>query len=1461
MANSEARTSIDAAPALKDEYDVFLNFRGEDTRHNFTDFLYDRLVDAGVHVFRDEEKLPVGEEIGGNLLHAINSCTLYIPIFSPTYASSKWCLRELVHIRHNFSESEGQKSIFPIFFHVEPNDIKLKTQLYTEDFSRHEKESPKEVEAWREALAKVDEIKGWKVKKDQSQATIVKLVVEKVLKELKIKQKSVPKHLVGHDDRVNDLTELLDVKQLDVRFIEIYGMGGMGKTTIAKVLFNKLCAHFGKYCSFLEDVRERSTKEGIVQLQKKIISDIGGFGSVEKIDDCEEGMRRIGATLSNKKVLVVLDDVDEKVPIKSLIGNSKLVQGSRIIITTRDKDILPVGGFEGDIHPYEILKMDDTPALQLFCWHAFDRDFPSDDYHERSCEIVLLMEGLPLAIEVVGSLLKGKKEDFWDNMLVMLREEPGKKILDKLKISYDDLEYGEQQIFLDIACFLFNEKKTDATYIWDDCKFFPAIGIDVLTKRCLIKILDNNKLWMHNQLINLGKHIVRQESPSNPGKRSRLWVAEEARGVIKSKERKEEVQGIDIDGLNYTIEIKHEEFERLENLRLLKLGNGTYAADFAECCSKLRWISWHSPHWDLRGDNMYLNHLVVFKLHNASFTDDAKAWDLIKMARNLKVLALTQCGGITTIPDFSKCLSLKRLTLAHCNRLKRIESFIRDIELLIELEIEWCEGLTNLPEEVGALVKLVRFSLRGCSGLSELPSSLGNLTSLMELDLSKTSIAKLPNSMNGLLKLESFLLTDKTMMEFPKFIGKLRSLRLLSLPKNGSYSSEHHVWQLPSGISMLEILEELDLSVCDETTSETPVGIVDLSCFRILNLTSTQICEIPRNIDVLHHLQALNLRNCHEIQESSELPSRTNNMLHQHASSPPELDSLSRLDLKTDGKLSSSLLRLDLLCSSFKWADLLPSSLILRNLTTLEFYYVEVEDIPLDRLPGLESLTVHSCELLQRLTISSENLRQAHLSSCPDLVNISFSFSEKLESFFVFGCASLATINWLDRMRNLEKLEIQQCNELTDVWGLEHLESLKSLKVRACMSLRRCIDPSWTNIPEDCLVEIQGCGDFFKDSTPSDPPGMPLLRYVQEILLDKSNFESKSDKTGTEGGKKATAWWKKIRVWRTSKESGNKEIEKEKMELPFTIRFHLGVKESSKQLEFVGGITRENEDVTPDSVTYKRLIANVKGFGFCSKRMWYKTPGEFNDLPTEIRSDEQVKGMVQQASKRGLIHLYVEGGVDSEGEYNDQIREMFGEEWRMNTDVYPHDGGAERDNSGPDEGSDSASNFQAESPNAECFEATGNRRQMRDGRIGHCGDVDGGKTVSMEYRKKDKDEIGIPVNQNDVVSSCCQKGEGVEHYERSRKATIEVEDQRDLSHVKRDRTVETDRVPAKTGRGSGTRCASNRGKDPAERGRARGQVGLQLLLQERTKHQIEIKKGQRFNSKKGHSFDQEGARL
>ncbi|KAF7847838.1 hypothetical protein BT93_L2528 [Corymbia citriodora subsp. variegata] len=982
MANLEAGSSSDAIRASRGEYQVFLSFRGPDTRHEFTDFLYHGLRDAGVHVFRDAEELPVGEVIGGNLLRAINNSMIYIPIFSRTYASSKWCLRELSHIVDNTSKSEGRKSILPIFLDVEPEDVKLKTPQYNNALLKHANKFPEEVKAWKKALAEVDEIKGWNVKKDQSQPVIIKSVVKKVLEKLKLKQKAVTEYLVGLDDKVKDLTELLDFNHRDVRLIGIYGMGGIGKTTLAKVVFNVLSSHFGKSCSFLEDVRENmSTKDGTVQLQKKLLSDIVDSECAKGVKDSEEGMRRIGEILNIKRVLVVLDDVDNKEHIKKLIGNNLLHSGSRIIITTRNTAVLQVQGLKGKIIPCEMLKMDDAVALQLFCRHAFGRDSPLVDYHRHSSEIISSIGGLPLAVEVIGSLLNGKTKAFWNETLSSLRNVPEEEIIKKLRISYDVLDYHQKQIFLDIACFFFNKKKTNAIYMWASCQFNPERGIDVLTNRCLIKILDNDRFWMHDQLIDMGRQVVRQESLSDHGKRSRLWIAKEACAIIKTKER----------------------------------------------------------------------------------------------AQNLKVLSLTWCHDITTIPDFSKCLGLERLTLAYCSNLKRIESFIGDLQWLIKLKIVFCKGLTDLPKDVGALAKLKHFSLRGCD-VQQFPSGISTMINLEELNLSWQ------RNMKG---------------EIPVGIGELSSLRILNLENTS-------IWRIPRTINMLHHLQTLNLWNCD-AIEELPELPTSLTC---LLLGSRSLHSIP-NLSNLTNLVTLRLNdgswgmtrsklitgcNLRGIGSLSRLEKLDFTMLNVLA--PPELASLSHLkSLKLTGLDIKSLVRLPSSYSRF------------RNLADLRIYWCEVEDIPLDGFPQLERMEVSNCQLLQRFSIPLEltQLRHVELKCCPKLVEIQVvDLSKSLEILYVSMCQSLRRIGGLPYLTNLVRLEIIQCEVLPCVEGLEELESLKYLKVQECPSLRRLIDASCTYISDDCEVFIEKCGYFVKDS-PQDLKftGTSLKRYVEEILQYK----------------------------------------------------------------------------------------------------------------------------------------------------------------------------------------------------------------------------------------------------------------------------------------------------------------------------------------------------------------------
>lgn len=80
------------------KFEVFLSFRGLDTRDNFTSCLYHDMVEKGIRVFQDNEELQVGEQIGGNLLRALDDTQIYIPIFSKGFASSVWCLREVAYI-------------------------------------------------------------------------------------------------------------------------------------------------------------------------------------------------------------------------------------------------------------------------------------------------------------------------------------------------------------------------------------------------------------------------------------------------------------------------------------------------------------------------------------------------------------------------------------------------------------------------------------------------------------------------------------------------------------------------------------------------------------------------------------------------------------------------------------------------------------------------------------------------------------------------------------------------------------------------------------------------------------------------------------------------------------------------------------------------------------------------------------------------------------------------------------------------------------------------------------------------------------------------------------------------------------------------------------------------------------------------------------------------------------------
>jgi len=142
-------------------YDVFLSFRGEDTRKTFTDHLYTALVQTGIHTFRDDDELPRGEDISDHLLRAVQESKISIVVFSKGYASSRWCLNALVAILKCKRKKPGQIAL-PIFYDIDPSDVRKQTGSFAEAFVKHEERFEENlVKEWRKALEEAGNLSGW----------------------------------------------------------------------------------------------------------------------------------------------------------------------------------------------------------------------------------------------------------------------------------------------------------------------------------------------------------------------------------------------------------------------------------------------------------------------------------------------------------------------------------------------------------------------------------------------------------------------------------------------------------------------------------------------------------------------------------------------------------------------------------------------------------------------------------------------------------------------------------------------------------------------------------------------------------------------------------------------------------------------------------------------------------------------------------------------------------------------------------------------------------------------------------------------------------------------------------------------------------------------------------------------------------------------------------------------------
>ncbi|KAL6179211.1 hypothetical protein ACLB2K_050727 [Fragaria x ananassa] len=394
----EASSSSRSSNSKHWMYDVFLSFRGQDTRHSFTSRLYSALKKALVNAFIDDKELRRGEKISSDLLRAIQGSR--VPTGSFAVA---------------FQKHEGRYVL--------------------------EKEK---VLRWRSALTEAAHLSGWDLRNtaDRHEGKFIKIIVGEVSRHLNNTYLFEAVYPVGIDSRVEDMSKLLGVGLDDVRMVGIWGMGGIGKTTVAKSIFNKFCGSFeGR--SFLANVRE-ATKQpnGLVRLQEQLLFDVLRTTKI-KVGSIDGGINVIKERLRCRRVLVIIDDIDQLDDLYAIAGNHDWFgSGSRIVITTRDEHLLKLLKVDSI---YSSTEMNEDEALQLFTWHAFRKSNPDEGFFEVSSSVVAYCGGLPVALEILGSLLLGRSMPEWKSMLRKLKRVPHGQIQEKLKISFDGPSYDKQK--------------------------------------------------------------------------------------------------------------------------------------------------------------------------------------------------------------------------------------------------------------------------------------------------------------------------------------------------------------------------------------------------------------------------------------------------------------------------------------------------------------------------------------------------------------------------------------------------------------------------------------------------------------------------------------------------------------------------------------------------------------------------------------------------------------------------------------------------------------------------------------------------------------------------------------------------------------------------------------------------------------------------------------------------------
>ncbi|CAN6840050.1 unnamed protein product [Brassica oleracea] len=782
--------------ACNSKYDVFLSFRGEDVRKGFLSHVRKELQRKGIIAFVDD-KIERGESVGPVLVGAIRQSRVAVVLLSRNYASSSWCLDELVEIMK--CRKEDQQKVMTIFYEVDPSHVRKQTGDFGKAFEETCVGKTEEVkQEWRQALEDVAGIAGYHssnrfvhfyfhLRIIDNEAEMIDKVASDVTAVLGFTPSKDFDEFVGIGAQITAIKSKLILQLEQVQMIVLVGPAGIGKTTTARVLYNQLSPNF-QFSTFLENIRGSYEKPCgndynlKLSLQKNLLAEILNQKDIE--------VRHLGVAqqrLSDKKVLVVLDEVDSWWQLEATAyQRGWFGPGSIIIITTEDRKLLKTLRLGID-HIYKMKFPTRDESFQIFCQYAFDQKSPDYGFEELAQKITWLAGDLPLGLKVMGSYLRGMSRDEWIEALPRLRSSLDREIESTLRFSYDGLSDKDQALFLHIACFFVGFNVDSVKRCLANSGLDVNHGLQVLADKSLISI-EYGSIRMHRLLKKLGKKIVKKEFLEEPGKRQFLWNTKEISEVLEESTGTGKVLGIFLRwGKN--LQVSKSAFDGMNNLQFLKVqysSNVVHIPEGLNCLpNKLRLIHWdYCPlrFWPSKFSAKFLVELIMY---DSNFE---KLWEGIQPLPCLKLMDFSRSEYLKEIPDLSKATSLEKLNLRYCKSLLKLTSSIGSAT---ELELDLSNtAIEELPSSISTWSCLYKLDMEYCENLKEFPNVP---ESIVELRLDWTRIEEIPPWIEKLFRLRTLSVSYCGLKKISPNISKLENLEWLFLCTDYGVENCFHV--------------------------------------------------------------------------------------------------------------------------------------------------------------------------------------------------------------------------------------------------------------------------------------------------------------------------------------------------------------------------------------------------------------------------------------------------------------------------------------------------------------------------------------------------------------------------------------------------------------------------------------------------------------------------------------------